>query len=300
MQVKKVSGCPAWLSALVVSAGVLGLCGASFGQVTGTVKLQGKPPKRQPVVGMNAVPDCAKQHKDPVLDETVVADEDGNLANVVVYLKGAGIKPQVPSQPAVLDQKGCQYVPHVVAMMVGQKLEAKNDDPFLHNVHTLPEDNEPTNIAQVNKGEDKLKDVKAVETFPVKCDVHPWMKAWVVALDNQYFAVSDDSGAYSIDTKGLPDGTYELHAWQEKYKEAPVAKVTIKGGKAEANITFKTAKANADGVKVIEQGAPVKLTSLTSGAAAERCPACGEAAKKAAKESKPAKPTAKPTVAAAK
>ena len=124
-------------------------------------------------------------------------------------------------------------------MMVGQKLVAKNDDPFLHNVHTLPENSEPTNIAQVNKGEDTLKAVKDAETFPVKCDVHPWMKAWVVALDNQYFAVTGDDGTYSIDTKGLPDGTYEVHAWQEKYKDAPVGKVTVKGGKGEANVTFK-------------------------------------------------------------
>lgn len=290
---------PAWLSALTLSAAVLGLSGVSFGQVKGTAKLDGKAPKRQPVAGMAAVPDCAKQHKDPVLDETVVTDDDGNLANVVVWLTGDGIKPEVPSQPAVLDQKGCQYVPHVVAMMVGQKLVAKNDDPFLHNVHTLPEDSEPTNIAQVSKGaEDTLKPVKAAEKFPVKCDVHPWMKAWVVALDNQYFAVTDDSGSYSIDTKGLADGTYELHAWQEKYKDAPVGKVTVKGGKADANITFKAKAAKADGVKIIEQTAEVKLASLTEGGE-KSCPACEECDKATAKPTKPAT-AAKPSVAQAK
>src|SRR3954469_467549 len=127
----------AWLSALALSAG---MCGASFGEITGTVKLDGKAPKRAPVAGVAAVKDCAAQHKDPLLDESIVADGDGNLANVVVYLKGA--TGPVPTEPVKLDQKGCQYQPHVVARMVGQELLVTNSDGFLHNVHTLPEANE--------------------------------------------------------------------------------------------------------------------------------------------------------------
>ena len=158
-------------------------------------------------------------------------------------------------EPAVLDQKGCQYTPHVVGMMVGQKLIAKNEDAFLHNVHTLPEDSEPTNIAQPNKDPGTpLKAIKSPEFFPVKCDVHPWMKAWVAALENQYFAVTGEDGTYKIDTKGLPDGEYEIHAWQEKFHEGPVGKVTVKDGKGEANFAFKP-KAADSGVKIQEQPA---------------------------------------------
>jgi len=231
-----------WLPALALSSCAFALCRPVFGHITGTVKLDGKPPQQVQInVG---VPACIAQHKGPLLDETIVADATGNLQNVVVYLKGDNIKGTVPAQPVVLDQKGCQYVPHVVALMVGQKLVARNDDPFLHNVHTNPEDNEPTNIAQPNKDPGTaLKPITSAEFFRVKCDVHPWMNAWVAALDNQYFAVTGPDGVFKIDTKGLPDGEYEIHAWQERLHEAPVAKVTVKDGNGEANFTFKPRKA---------------------------------------------------------
>src|SRR3954454_23063864 len=124
----------AWLSAVVLSAG---LSTGAFAEITGTAKLDGKAPKRAPVAGIGGVKECAAQHKDPLLEETVVADDQGNLANVVVFLKADGLKGAAPAEPAVLDQKGCQYVPHVLDLTVGQKLEALNSDGFLHNVHTL-------------------------------------------------------------------------------------------------------------------------------------------------------------------
>jgi plastocyanin len=240
------------------------LCGAAFGDVTGTVKLDGKPPERKQI-NLAVVPGCAG-HKGPLLDETIVADANGNLQNVVVYLKGDNIKGIVPAQPAVLDQKDCQYVPHFVAMMVGQTLVARNDDPFLHNVHTHPEDNDPTNIAQPNKDPGTaLKLITSAEFFPVTCDVHPWMKGWVAALDNQYFAVTGENGTFTIDTRGLPDGEYEIHAWQERLREAPVGKVTVKDGKGEANFTFKPRKAATTG-----PADPAKSASPKSSSEANR------------------------------
>jgi hypothetical protein len=242
-----------WASTLALSVGVMGLGGVSFGDITGTAKLDGKAPERKKI-DVASVPACAEAHPDGLFDESIVADANGNLENVVVYLKGDNIKATIPEEPAVLDQKGCQYVPHVIGMVVGQKLIAKNEDSFLHNVHTLPEDSEPTNIAQPNKDPGTaLKPIKSSEVFPVKCDVHPWMKAWVYALDNQYFGVTGADGTFKIDTKGLPDGEYEIHAWQEKLKEAPAAKVTVKDGKGEVNFTFKPkTAAAADSVKQTE------------------------------------------------
>jgi hypothetical protein len=228
-----------WVSALALSAGVLGLCGASMADITGTVTYDGKAPERKKI-DISSVPACAEMHKDGLLDESLIVDAKGGIQNVVVYLKGDNIKATVPEGPAVLDQKGCQYVPHVIGMVVGQKLVAKNEDPFLHNVHTLPEDSEPTNTAQPNKDPGTpLKPIKSSEVFPVKCDVHPWMKAWVYALDNQYFAVTGEDGTFKIDTKGLPDGEYEVHAWQEKLHEHAPVKVTVKDGKAEVDFSFK-------------------------------------------------------------
>ncbi len=244
-----------WISTLALSAGVLGLCSAGLADITGTVKYDGKAPERKKI-DVSTVPACAQAHPDGLLDESLIVDAQGGIQNAVVYLKGDSIKATVPTEPAVLDQKGCQYVPHVIAMVVGQKLVARNEDPFLHNVHTLPEDSEPTNVAQPNIDPGTtLKPIKSSEVFPVKCDIHPWMKAWVYALDNQYFAITGPDGTFKIDTKGLPDGEYEVHAWQEKLHEAKPIKVTVKDGKAEVNFTFEPKKAAADSVKTIETAA---------------------------------------------
>jgi plastocyanin len=252
----------AWLSAVVLSAG---LSTGAFAEITGTAKLEGKAPKRAPVAGLASVKECAAMHKDPLLDESIVADDQGNLQNVVVFLKGDNVpKGNPPSEPAVLDQKGCQYVPHVLDVTVGQTLEAKNVDGFLHNVHTLPEKNEPSNMAQPTKQTDKLKPIKEPERIKVKCDVHPWMSAWIYAFDNPYHSTTAEDGSYEIKTDGLKDGTYTIVAWQEKLGESQPQKVTVKGGKAAkpVNFTFKAKAAMAP------QAAPagareVTLASLT-------------------------------------
>jgi hypothetical protein len=269
-----------WLSAFVLSAG---LCTAAFGAdgITGTVKLDGKAPERKPVAGLDANPQCKALHKDPVLDETIVADDSGNLANVVVFLKGDNVKGAAPAEPAELDQVGCQYVPHVLSMTVGQQLIAKNTDPFLHNVHTLPENSEPSNTAQPTKDEVgiKLKPVKAAEIFKTKCDVHPWMSAWIAAFDHPFHAVTGEDGTYEINTKGLADGTYTIIAWQEKFKESEPQKVTVKAGKADKPVNFTFKMKAADAGKAAGER-EVKLVSTT--AAGEK-PCCEEGCEAAAK-----------------
>ena len=252
----KITG---WLCALAVSAGLSSiLSSTSFGQITGKVTLTGKIPEMPEIVAIKSLPDCAKQHKNPVYDEKVVAGDKGELANVVVYIKTPEGKPRGKplTTPAVIDQLGCVYVPHVIAVTVGQPLTVKNSDMFLHNVHTLPFDNPAMNIGMPNVGQKAVEGYKAVETFKVKCDVHPWMGAWIVVLDNPYFGISsaDDKtmGQYKIDTKDLPDGEYTLIAWHEVYGEQPPVKVKVAGGKAEVNFTISAdKKAAAQPVKEI-------------------------------------------------
>lgn len=249
-----------WMCALALSAG---LSTISFGQVTGKVMLTGKIPEMPEITVIKVVPDCAKQHKDPVYEEKVVAGDKGELANVVIYVKTPEGKTlgKAPTEPAVLSQKGCMYVPHVIAMEVGQPLLVKNEDPFLHNVHTLSIDNNAMNFGQPTTGEKKVEPFTAVETFKVKCDVHPWMSAWIVVLDNPYFAVtsSDDKtiGTYSMDTKDLPDGEYTFVAWQEVYGTQE-QKATVKGGKAEVNFTF-----NADKKSAANPATEIRLASAS-------------------------------------
>ena len=107
------------------------------------------------------------------------------------------------------------YSPHVIGMMVNQPLEITNNDPTMHNIHALPKNSAPFNIAQPTKGGKNIKTFTSPETMvKVKCDVHSWMGAWVGVEDNPFFAVSDDKGSFTI--KDLPAGTYTLEAWQEQ------------------------------------------------------------------------------------
>src|SRR5688572_14948973 len=126
---------------------------AAFAEIKGKVTLDGKPPEMKEI-DMSAVKECATQHADPVTEQTVVADDKGNLANVIVAIKkeeGKDLPGEAPSEPAVLDQKGCMYEPHVLAMMAGQEMVVKNDDSFLHNVHALSTVNPPFNFGLPTK-----------------------------------------------------------------------------------------------------------------------------------------------------
>ena len=219
-------------------------------EITGKVTLEGKAPEAKEI-DMSGVKECAALHADPVTEQTVVADESGNLANVIVAIKkaeGQDLPGDPPAEPAELDQKGCMYEPHVLAMMTGQEFIVKNDDPFLHNVHSLSTVNPAFNFGQPNKDEGKkVESPKAEEYFRVKCDVHPWMSAYVGVFEHPYFAVTKEDGTFSIKADQLPDGEYTLTFWHEKLATEPVeTKINVAGGKAEANHTFKAESATAE------------------------------------------------------
>ncbi|MDB5294841.1 MAG: hypothetical protein JWO31_824 [Phycisphaerales bacterium] len=246
------------LSAFALSCA---LSTAAFAEVTGKVTFDGPAPARKPVAGLGTDPNCGKLHKAPVLDEAVVVGKGGELANVVVSLKG-DLKGAAPADEVVLDQQGCMYVPHVVSVTVGQKLVAANSDPFLHNVHSLPENNPPKNVAQPVKGQKDVIPTKAAETFKVKCDVHPWMAAWVAVFDHPFHSVTGEDGVFSIDTKGLKDGEYEVALWHEKFKDCGSGKVTVKDGKGTFDFKVKPKTAAAatatDGTVLVSAEPTVK------------------------------------------
>jgi len=273
--------CRCCLLAAAVSVASLGFGALAGADVTGKVKLEGKAPEPKEI-DMSGVKECAAQHADPVYEETIVAGENGELANVVVAVKAeeaAALGGEVPREPAVLDQKGCQYIPHVLAMMVGQDLIVKNDDPFLHNVHSLAQINPAFNFGQPNKDPGKKVDPpKAPENIKVKCDVHPWMSAWIIVHEHPFFAVSGEDGSYTI--KGLPDGEYTLTAWHEKLGTQET-KVTVKDGKGEvAEIVFKAGSADAGSAAegaAISASVSTEATRTSAGAMPGGC--CGKCAK---------------------
>lgn len=137
------------------------------------------------------------------------------LANVLVYLKGPLWPGDRGSEPVVLDQVGCRYLPHVIGLQTGHKLRIQSSDPFLHNVHGLAEQNAAFNFAESGPGAKELEGWTQPEIFSVKCDVHPWMKAWVGVFDHPWFMVSGADGAFRL--AKAPPGSYTLVAWHERF-----------------------------------------------------------------------------------
>jgi len=199
----------------VILAGSPATDSASTATVSGVVKFEGKAPAAAPI-SMAADPTCAKQHSAPVLSQDVVTDGKGGLQNAIVFVAdGLGDRTfDQPTQPVVIDQKGCLYQPHVVAMQANQPLELINQDPTSHNIHPMPANNREWNKAE-------LPGAKAEETFsreeiaiPLKCNIHPWMRGYIAVFKHPFFAVTKPDG--SFDLRGLPPGTYVIKAWQEK------------------------------------------------------------------------------------
>tara|TARA_B100000700_G_C14832209_1_gene755099 strand:+ start:51 stop:752 length:702 start_codon:yes stop_codon:yes gene_type:complete len=210
---------------------------AFSGTITGTVTFEGKAPKRKKLK-MNADPVCGSAHKSPVLDEKLILNDKNQIKNVMVWVKGA--KGGSQKSPAVLDQNGCVYSPHVLGIQKGEDLLIKNSDATLHNIHSMSKTNSSFNFAMPKVVKEKTVSFdKVEEPFAIKCDVHPWMKSWVSVFDHGFFAVTDENGNYSIE--GVPSGEYEIVAWQERFKMkgAITQKVTVKDGATKADFTFK-------------------------------------------------------------
>lgn len=185
--------------------------------VTGTVTFDGKAPNLRPLA-MDADPACAKKHTAPVPSEALVLGNGNTMGNIMVWVsKGlpAGKTWPAPKTPVTLDQKGCQYFPHVMGIMVGQQYRILNSDGILHNVHALPTINKqfnramPATLKEASATFDKPEDM-----FHIKCDVHPWMSAYVGTFTHPFFFVTGPDGKYTI--SGLDPGTYEITAWHEK------------------------------------------------------------------------------------
>ena len=168
-----------------------------------------------------------------------MTDSKGDLQNVIVFVsEGLGDRTfDAPTQPVVVEQKGCMYQPHVLAVRANQPLQVVNDDPTSHNIHPMPANNREWNKAEPPGSQLEESFAREEIAIPVKCNVHPWMHGYIAVFKHPYFAVTGKDG--SFDLSNLPPGTYTIKAWHEKLGTSTQT-VTIGANETkEINFVFK-------------------------------------------------------------
>jgi plastocyanin len=188
---------------------------ATAGTIKGKVEFVGKslPPK---IVAMASDPQCAKLHARPLSDAAIAVNNNA-LANVFVYIK-QGLdekKFASPTDPVVIDQKGCWFGPRVLGVQVGQTLKVTNSDPVTHNIHPLAQINREWNQSQEPGAEALTRKFTQPEVMiRVKCNIHGWMHAWVGVVAHPYFAVTGADGSFQL--PNVPPGNYVIETWHEE------------------------------------------------------------------------------------
>ena len=220
------------------AAGIPGRTGTA--QITGRVLSSGPVPEsREPAAPF---PECSKRIAVPPL----VVGAGGALANAFVWVKD-GLPPgdyPLPAEKVLLDQRDCEYSPHVFGIRPGQALEVKNGDNQLHNVNArgsgtgLSRGPNAFNVAM------PLQGLKVTRRFgepqvavTITCDVHPWMRAYAGVVAHPFFAVTGPDGAFAL--AGLPAGDYTLEAWHERLGRVTAEATVEAGGSAQAVLEFK-------------------------------------------------------------
>ena len=214
--------------------GILLATSAHAGSVKGTVLFEGEPPE-QPKLKRDVDPKCSKDRR----DEAIVVAK-GKLRDVMVRVtNGSTGAHEAPATPAVIDQNDCMYAPRVIGIVAGQKLQVKNSDNTFHNVHGILANKDLFNKPMGPKAADLTLDpsaAKAGDVVGLQCDVHAWMKSYVVVNDSPFFAVTAADGTFEI--KDLPIGDYTLEAWHPVLGTKTM-KISIgKGKRGDVNARF--------------------------------------------------------------
>ncbi len=220
-------------------AAAAGKTGSS--SVTGKVSFNGAAPEAAEV-RLTADPKCNEMHPDGLSRAAATVSADGALKDVFVHVKGVAGSFPAPADAALLDQTGCTYAPRLLGVMPGQTLTIRNSDDTLHNIHPRPKANDEFNVGQPRQGMETSKTFDKPELMiPVGCDVHPWMRAYVMVSSHPFFAVTGDDGAFEL--KNLPAGEYEIEALHPTLGSA-LGMVTVADGEsATVDLTFGEAAA---------------------------------------------------------
>jgi len=161
----------------------------------------------------------------------------GDAQPAIVYVEIAPGTSAAPTAHARMDQKGMQFIPYLLPIVVGTTVDFANSDSVNHNVFSP--DNEGYNLGTWPKGATRSYTFKAAGTYTQLCSIHPEMEAFIVVLANPYYAVADKDGKFKID--GVPDGHYVLKVFAKKLKKADKDKkfpIDVASGAGTANIVF--------------------------------------------------------------
>jgi plastocyanin len=208
---------------------------------TGTIEVEvgfdgAVPPMRE--LTMSSFAECAAQHQGPVLAGDMLV-RNGKVQNAFVYVKeGLGDRVfAVPTEPVIIDQQGCLYVPRVAGGQVDQPIEFHNSDAMQHNVHGTPKDSRSWNVSLPRQGAERTIRVDHPEVMiSIRCDLHPWMQGWLGVLDHPYFGVSGEDGRVTL--PNVPAGEYVVGVWHERFGTREARVTVTPGATASARVTF--------------------------------------------------------------
>lgn len=209
-----------------------------LGSIAGKIVWEGEKPAAKPDFELKPEQMTGCKHHEGAIDkrdESLLIDDKGGVANVVLTITVAGAKPTVPTEPIHFDQEGCRFHPHVAVVPVGATVRFLNSDETNHNIHTYAKKNTAMNKNVAPAGnQDQMLD--KAEVIDIKCDIHPWMKGYVVVTEATHWATSAADGSFKI--AGLPPGDYEISTWHEELGKGKTVAVKVEAGK-EATLEHK-------------------------------------------------------------
>ena len=231
---------------ILVALLVLGMVASTAfaGNITGTVMYDGDAPER-PMLTATKDQHCIDAVKGTKSEALVVSKGKG-IKNVVIYARVRGAKATVPEENPVMDQKGCSYYPHVLAVVAGSTVDLTSSDPVAHNVHSHAKKNKAINFQIPQPGKVIPHKIEKAEQIKFTCDIHAWMTGYIVAVDSNFFTVT---GAKDDKDKWLSSDAYEASSDKGSYTiaDVPAGKVRVVAWHEELGSANKTVEVPASG-----------------------------------------------------
>ena len=194
------------------------------GTISGRALFKGEPPPPKELRVTLNKKTCGHTYQ----SESLLISEKGGIQNVVVSLLRIpkGLPRETGDKPIQIDQQKCIFIPHVLLVPAGVEFEVLNSDPVLHSFHTMGAHNKELNIIQTKTKRRRLPlTFPEPDTIKVVCDVHSWMKAWIIVTEHPYYALTDADGQFRLEN--VPEGNYRIRAWHEELGKHPVQEVVV-------------------------------------------------------------------------